>query len=316
VVQLREVLRQFVSNGEACEIPTYPCSGAIIDVKNGVNKKIVTVLTAAHCIHGLHPNAKMQVVIHNVAYTASARKAHPYYVTSVKNKEMKELEAAPQFASLINADGEYILDTKEKRELFERLIREIINLRVKVESTDIALLTVEVPANAWVPEPLKIASSPSTVGDRVTIIGYGQLIFADSDPSYNPEPPEFDTCEQAASYFLKEQNRLGVGTLRSGPNVIIAYPDDYKMHASPEDLEGIILVANPLVHNPKFAQGRPGDSGAPLLNEKNEIIGVVHGGRMSADEFFDDDPKGGIYSSVTTKRAREFIQQWLSKQKQ
>lgn len=244
---------EVANNGEDTRTADYPavvmilndgfqCSGSVVS-SDGL------VLTAGHCVvkgETSTPAApsQVQVIINGVSFGARSIAIHESYLLRNENER------------------------------------------------DLAVIRIDT-SGASLPAPLKLSAKPPERGATVTVAGYGvptQWADVDEDGVAN----DFDHCTATPSFLSSTVEKSGdrsgcasgetaeplpgvgvlrdpndMGTLRVGTNTL-----------SGLDPKGILRIQGPFTTHARAGQVTPGggDSGGPLMNAQNEIVGTVEAG--------------------------------------
>ena len=139
-------------------------------------------------------------------------------------------------------------------------------------------------------KPLKLAKSPAEIGDSVTLIGYGE-----GHKYYKGEALVHDNAG------VKNKGFNVVAGFDNGRIVLkgLSY-DVLKIYGSKE----IVSVA------------LPGDSGSPLLNSNDEIIGVDSTGSIEyiseSEQVYNHQNASSFYADLSNKTNRTWLGQVLN----
>ena len=163
-----------INNGKVYEDISV-CSGAIIQVKNKANVKVVKILTAAHCLVLPEGVVEDGEVIKTIYSSDNAKKrANKTAVVIGKTSYMaSQIDISDRYAKYDEIVQSYYQHALSDEGVPENILSKFAEFVRINAGFDEAIITVQVPLTANVPEPLKFSSLPAKAGDLVRIIGYG-----------------------------------------------------------------------------------------------------------------------------------------------
>lgn len=162
----------------------------------------------------------------------------------------------------------------------------------KSEADDLAVLTLTEVAPATA-KPFPLAKSRAKMMDLVTIIGFG-VATSDDDIDKDFVRNDLDNCPMTPEYLTSKVALFGPRAGCEASETLVGRPDITPRSSYEEAGElrmgtntvtsagfsGVIRIQGPFTTVAEEGKVTPafGDSGAPLLNAAQEIIGTVSGG--------------------------------------